>query len=41
MLLDLLLDCTEDEALRRRILIDNPAELYGFGDYSDTRAGSV
>ena len=30
VLLDLLLDWTEDESIRRRILTDNPAELYGF-----------
>jgi len=30
MLLDLLLDWTEDETTRRHILADNPAELYGF-----------
>ena len=29
-LLDLLLDWAPDEATRRRILTDNPAELYGF-----------
>jgi len=29
-LLDLLLDWAPDEATRRRILVDNPAELYGF-----------
>lgn len=29
-LLDLLLDWTGDEALQRRILVDNPADLYGF-----------
>jgi len=29
-LLDLLGDWTEDEATRRRILVDNPARLYGF-----------
>ncbi len=28
--LDLLLEWTDDEDLRRRILTDNPAELYGF-----------
>ncbi len=33
-LLDLLLAWAEDEALRRRILSDNPAELYGFGPAS-------
>jgi D-galactarolactone isomerase len=32
VLLDLLLDWTEDDATRRRILVDNPAELFGFGD---------
>lgn len=31
-LLDLLLDWVEEEALRSRILADNPAELYGFGN---------
>ncbi len=30
VLLDLLLDWTQDETLRRRILVDNPAALYGF-----------
>lgn len=30
MLLDLLLDWADDDATRRRILVDNPAELYGF-----------
>jgi len=30
LLLDLLLDWAPDEATRRRILVDNPAELYGF-----------
>ncbi len=30
VLLDLLLDWAEDATLRRRILTDNPAELYGF-----------
>lgn len=29
-LLDLLLDWATDEAVRNRILVDNPAELYGF-----------
>ena len=29
-LLDLLLDWAADESIRRRILVDNPAELYGF-----------
>ncbi len=29
-LLDLLLEWADDDALRRRILVDNPAELYGF-----------
>ena len=29
-LLDLLLDWAPDEAIRRRILVDNPARLYGF-----------
>ena len=29
-LLDLLLDWAPEEAARRRILVDNPAELYGF-----------
>ena len=31
VLLDLLLDWAGDESSRRRILTDNPAELYGFG----------
>jgi len=30
VLLDVLLDWAEDDATRRRILVDNPAELYGF-----------
>ncbi len=30
MLLDLLLDWVDDGATRKRILVDNPAELYGF-----------
>ena len=30
VLLDMLLDWTQDESVRRRILVDNPAELYGF-----------
>ena len=30
-LLDLLLDWAPEEAARRRILVDNPAEVYGFG----------
>jgi D-galactarolactone isomerase len=30
ILLDLLLEWAPDEAARRRILVDNPAELYGF-----------
>ena len=30
VLLDLLHEWTKDEALRRRILTDNPAALYGF-----------
>lgn len=30
VLLDLLLDWVPDDATRRRILVDNPAELYGF-----------
>jgi D-galactarolactone isomerase len=29
-MLDLLLEWVDDDAMRRRILIDNPAELYGF-----------
>ncbi|WP_406856234.1 amidohydrolase family protein [Alsobacter sp. KACC 23698] len=31
MLLDVLLDWAPDEAVRRMILADNPAEVYGFG----------
>ncbi|KPJ76634.1 MAG: amidohydrolase [Deltaproteobacteria bacterium SG8_13] len=31
MLLDLLLDWAEDDTTRKRILVDNPAQLYGFG----------
>jgi D-galactarolactone isomerase len=30
LLLDLLLEWAPDEATRRRILVDNPAALYGF-----------
>lgn len=30
VLLDLLLDWVEDDAVRKRILVDNPAALYGF-----------
>ena len=29
-LMDLLADWVPDEAIRRRVLVDNPAELYGF-----------
>jgi len=29
-LLDLLVEWVPDEAVRRRILVDNPARLYGF-----------
>ena len=29
-ILDLLLDWVPDEATRKRILVDNPARLYGF-----------
>jgi predicted TIM-barrel fold metal-dependent hydrolase len=29
-MLDLLLDWAPDEVTRRRILVDNPARLYGF-----------
>ena len=29
-MLDLLLEWADDDATRRRILVDNPAELYGF-----------
>jgi predicted TIM-barrel fold metal-dependent hydrolase len=31
VLFDLLADCAPDEATRNRILVDNPAALYGFG----------
>ena len=34
MLLDLLLDWAPDEAVRHRILVENPAELYGFAPSS-------
>jgi predicted TIM-barrel fold metal-dependent hydrolase len=27
---DLLLDCVPDDEVRRHILVDNPARLYGF-----------
>jgi predicted TIM-barrel fold metal-dependent hydrolase len=30
LLLDLLTDWAPDDVQRRRILVDNPAELYGF-----------
>jgi len=30
LMLDLLLDWAPDDATRRRILVDNPARLYGF-----------
>jgi D-galactarolactone isomerase len=30
-LLDILLDWVPDEATRRKVLVDNPAQLYGFG----------
>ena len=30
VLLDLLLDWAPDEAVRNRILVENPARLYGF-----------
>jgi D-galactarolactone isomerase len=30
-LLDMLLDWVPDEATRRKVLVDNPAQLYGFG----------
>jgi D-galactarolactone isomerase len=30
LLLDLLLEWAPDEAARKRILVDNPAALYGF-----------
>jgi D-galactarolactone isomerase len=33
-LLDLLFDWAPDEAVRRRILVENPAELYGFSPSS-------
>jgi D-galactarolactone isomerase len=29
-MLDLLLEWADDDATRRRILVDNPAQLYGF-----------
>jgi D-galactarolactone isomerase len=32
VLFDLLAEWVPDEAIRRRILVDNPATLYGFGD---------
>lgn len=31
LLLDMLLDWIPDEATRRKVLVDNPAQLYGFG----------
>ena len=31
ILFDLLADWAPDEAIRNRILVDNPAALYGFG----------
>jgi D-galactarolactone isomerase len=30
VLLDVLLDWIDDDALRSRVLVDNPANLYGF-----------
>ena len=30
VLLDLLLDWIDDDALRNRVLVDNPVNLYGF-----------
>jgi D-galactarolactone isomerase len=30
LMLDLLLEWADDESTRRRILVDNPAQLYGF-----------
>jgi D-galactarolactone isomerase len=36
MLLDLLLDWAPDDATRRRILVHNPAELYGFAEPGET-----
>jgi D-galactarolactone isomerase len=29
-MLDLLLDWASDQVVRKRILVDNPAQLYGF-----------
>jgi D-galactarolactone isomerase len=37
MLLNLLLHWAADEATRRRILVDNPAELFGFPPRSSAR----
>lgn len=37
MLLDLLLDWAADEVTRRRILVDNPAELFGFPPRSSAK----
>jgi D-galactarolactone isomerase len=34
-MLDLLSDWAPDEEARRRILVDNPAELYGFDEVKD------
>jgi D-galactarolactone isomerase len=31
LLLDMLLDWIPDEATRHKVLVDNPAQLYGFG----------
>jgi hypothetical protein len=31
MLFDLLTDWASEEGLRKRVLVDNPATLYGFG----------
>lgn len=41
LLLDLLLDYAEDEATIRRILVDNPAELYDFPAFDTVQPGAA
>lgn len=40
-LLDLLLEWADDDATRRRILVDNPAKLYGFPAVETTRISAA
>ena len=35
-LLESLLDRADDEAMRHKVLVDNPARLYGFDTASET-----